>query len=411
MGEAQRDEESKNYQDEVERQGRAIIDTYGLNPNDFPSYVGDLETLAGGQDPSGSGRVISGAGKEAALRHLMKGKSADSFRNLNSKRASDAGFNRAWTNLVRDGSLFEAFKGTAIDVATNEIGTDNIALDKLGGKEIQTQQEDTVKGWDGSLHRMIQASVDPTASPEQRVEASKKLRNFVTGVDQVVDNKMAIPNMPPGTHNALKDLKKSYDDTFDNGINQTVTSTINTANSQGWNAQQYESHLEISATNTTETLTAELGRRAAIQIAAEDGHESTMRAVRHSTDPVIQNSLKAAIKTETLDKGHLMEVAPHLVSSKLDKEGNLEPVKDFDWLKAGLDTQSLERISPKTAQDMSTWFTDNLPKARTNARFRRNMQNYSGDYIRQAASNARASNPALAQILDQIDTNVDNLGP
>ena len=409
---ARQDEESKRYQEEVERQGRAIIDTHGLNPNDFPSYVGDIETLAAGQDPSGSGRVISGAEQEAALRHLMKFKSADSFRGLNDKRATNAGLDRAWTNLLRDGSLFEAFKGTAIDVATNEIGTDNVALDKLGSKEMQTQQVETVNGWSGSLNRMIQASVDPTASSEQRVKASKKVQNFIAQLDQTVDNKMAIPNMPPGTHEALKDLKKNYDDWSDNGISQRVTSTINTANSQGLSGQQYELHLTASATDTTETLTAEMGRRAAIQIAAEDGHESTMRAVRHSTNPVIQNSLKAAIKTETLDKGHLVEVAPHLASSKLDKEGNLEPIEDFDWLKAGLDTQSLERISPETAQDMSTWFTDNLPKARTNARFRRNMQNYSGGYIRQAAINARNSNnPALAQILDQIDTDVGNLDP
>ncbi len=394
--------EAKRHKAEVDYDTSAIAERYGLDPNNFPNYVNDIEAIAAGKDPSNSGRVISDTEQEAALRILANNKSGDSFRELQSKRAGNAGLEQAWTNMVRDGTLFKEFHETDIDVAKNQIGSNNIDLGEIGDKQLQTQKENTVKSLAGSLNQMINNS-------GTSVEAHQKVQAFAERVDRLVNNQMAVGNMPPGTHDALKDLKNTYDNVIDVGTGQTIQNTINTANSQGWSPQQYDMHLTSTATNTTETLTAELGRRAAIQIAAKDGHEGVVRQTLASNNQAVQRSLKTAVKTETLDKGHLKTVAPHLASLKLNKDGDLGKIEDFNWLKEGLNAQQLEQVSPASAQDMSQWFAGNLQKARSDHVFRRNLQTYSSLYIRQAAGNTQASNPALAQILAQIDNDVRSL--
>ena len=397
-----RADETERYKNEVTQHTNAMAESYGLDPNDFPNYVGDIEMIAGGEDPSNSGRVISGAEQEAALRILANNKSSDSFRELQGKRAGNTGLEQAWTNMVRDGTLYKEFHETDIDVAKNQIGSNNIDLGDLGDRQLQTQKEDTVKGMTGSLHKMINESATS-------VDVHQKVQAFAERIDRLVNNKMAVGNMPPGTSDALKDLKKVYDDAVDAGISQTSRDTTDTAYSQNWSDQQYENHLTSTAVNTTETLTAELGRRSAIHLAAEDGHEGVMRQALASDNQVVQRSLRAVVKTETLDKGKLDVFAPHLARLKLNKDGDLGKVEDFDWLEAGLDTQRLEQMSAASGEDMSKWFAANLQKARSDHVFHRNLQTYSSRYVRQAAANTWTSNPALAVILAQIDNDVTNL--
>lgn len=402
-------EEGERHKKVVDQWSAGGLDSkFGLDAGDFPTYNKHLEQIAEGKDPTGEGRKISMAEQEGALRKLAQHKQDVAFRNLSAKRANKPDLSLAWNNLVRDGTMFKEFDGVADDVARNLVYPGEFDISGMPDKSLQTQTKDTIENLGLSYDRMLGEAKNQRHPSSAK--SYQKLDMFAKQVERLLDNKMARNNMPTGTYEALEKIKTKHDQSIGVEVEQQVNKVSATATSQGWNDQQYNLELSTMANNVDETLTAETDRRAAIEIAANNqSHEAVMRQVCYSSNPVIQSSLKQAVKADTLKKGDIAIKAPHIASLEVDDDGNLGKLEDVDWLKLGLDNQQLGQISTASAQDMSKWFADKLPEARTDTVLRRNIKNYSSKHIAQAAVDAQASNPALAQILQQVHDNADRL--
>ncbi len=72
---------------------------------------------------------------------------------------------------------------------------------------------------DASDDARVRRQISKLESEPQRTPEEK----LAERVDRLINNKSAIGNMPPGTHDALKELKKVYDDTDDARVRRQIS--------------------------------------------------------------------------------------------------------------------------------------------------------------------------------------------
>lgn len=413
MSDVRQAESDKRYKEDIELAKDGMAQKFGIDPNNFPTYMQGLEQIAAGVDsavdmntvppgvdPSTLGRKVSLAEQEAALRMLADNKQHDIFRKLHKLRGGNARLNQVWGNLARDGTMYDKFKELAIDVAKNEIEPSKMDISGLSDKDLATQAPETVGQMELTYDRMLLEAQVPGAAGAPSYQSIEKSYHQI---ERLLENKLARNQMPPGTYEALERIRDKHKLEIDGRVAGAATHTRATVSSQIDLANQ--------AVSVEHTLDAEVNRRAAIDIAATDGHEAVMRMVSTSSNPVIQNSFKAAVKDEVIKKGAIATTAPHIANLEIDDDGNLGRLEDVDWLKMGLSHQQLTRISDTSARDMKTWFDENLPKARGDNVFQRKMEGYSNRDITRAITDLRATNPAssLAGILESIKKDIDAL--
>lgn len=251
-------------------------------------------------------------------------------------------------------------------------------------------------------------------------ENYQEIDKFIKQLDRLVNDKFAVRQMLSGGREIMEKIRDDHNAFMEGCVEQMVPGIR--AAAQALDEGQRVLDLENRVTNNAYTFKAEIGRRAALEVAAEGGHESVIRSAYSSDDPLVQDSFKEVVKSEALKgksetvgseevfKGSQLAIrAPHIANLEVDDDGNVGELEDVDWLGLGLGAEQLEQISIQSALDMERWFANKLQKARSDRLFRQNMKGYSSNYIERAAENTKASNPELARILGQIATAVKNL--
>lgn len=399
-------EQAARYNSEVEQlKGGALDQKYNIDGGNFAARNEDLEQIASGVNPRADGQEVSMAEQEAAMRILAENKQDGSiisaYREMST--ASQTGrdpatrqrgtrFNQAWSNMARDGTLFKHFEKTNYALATNQIEPSKFNVGEMSEEILLTQKPQMIQeSMQPSIERLIAEA--NTGS----VEAQAQISGTMGSIDRMLESDMMLGRMQPGAETAYRELKAIHDRSIKAQVDSHVTQ-INTLDGRNRDFQ-----LALQTTNKGQTRADEIGRRAAIQVAASDGNSNVLRQFATSKESLVQESFKSAVRDNIFDNTAIQRKAPHIAKMEINKDGDIDRLEDVDWMKLGLSTDQLSDISTDSARDMMSWFEANIAEGRSNQELGQNMLRYSSQFIRPAVADTSVANPELSRALNQID--------